>query len=90
MKLSRINPVLNEITQQIENSLADSLKQGFIVDTTAIAVAVDITQVNIQPAKFTIERRAGSPYFENIYFSSAPLRTVLHLELVEKFEKSIL
>jgi len=29
MKLNKINPVLNEITKQIENSLSESLKQGF-------------------------------------------------------------
>lgn len=41
----------------------------------------------IEHADFIIERRAGEPYSENRYFSSAPLRTAEHLALLEEFEQ---
>jgi hypothetical protein len=90
MHLSQVNPVLAEIAEAIENSLAENLKQHYVVDTTTIAVYVDTTKVNITPAKFTIERRADAPFADELYFSSAPLHTDVHLDLVEKFERSLL
>jgi hypothetical protein len=38
---------------------------------------------------FLIERRAGEPYSKNRYFSSAPLRTIDHVRVLEQIEKSI-
>lgn len=38
---------------------------------------------------FTIERRAGMPFSLNRYFSSAPLSTTSHLELLASLEKRI-
>lgn len=90
MRLGKMNAVLDEIAEHIEKSLSLSLKQPFKVETTGVVVNVDLTQSRIVPAKFTIERRAEAPFAENIYFASAPLNTGLHLELVERFEKSIL
>jgi hypothetical protein len=90
MRLAKTNPVLEEIAKTMEHSLSEDLGQGFIVEPTTITVYIDVTQARIGPAKFTIERRAESPFSEKLYFSSAPLHTDIHLELVDKFEKSLL
>jgi hypothetical protein len=90
MQLSRMNPILSEISEQIKQSLGSSMHQEYLVDTVGVTVQVDETQARILPAKFVIARRADAAFFENIYFASAPLRTPLHLELVEKFEASLL
>lgn len=90
MKLATINAVLDEICSEVERYLSANLRQQFVAEPTAILINTDTTQTQFSPAKFTIERRAEAPFFENIYFSSAPLPTSLHLALVEKFEKSIL
>lgn len=37
--------------------------------------------------EFVFERRAATPYSENVYFSSAPLRTSDHMQMLEVFEK---
>jgi hypothetical protein len=42
----------------------------------------------IETADFIMERRAGEPYGENRYFSSAPLTTSDHLTLLEAFEQA--
>lgn len=39
---------------------------------------------------FVIERRAGHPYSENRYFSSAPIRTSEHLDVLGKIEELML
>jgi hypothetical protein len=90
MQLGKMNPVLGEITKYMEDSLSDNLKQGFIADTTGLIVNVDNTQTKITPAKFTIERRADTAFMENIYFSSAPMHSDVHLKFVEKLEASLL
>jgi len=41
----------------------------------------------VDNADFTIERRNGSPYSENRFFCSAPVRTAEHLALLERIEK---
>jgi hypothetical protein len=37
--------------------------------------------------EFTLERRAGHPHSSNVYFTSAPLQTKDHLEIIERLEK---
>jgi|SRR5450432_83266 hypothetical protein len=90
MRLEKMNPVLAEIATYIEDSLSDSLKQGFIVDTTGVILNIDNTQARITPAKFTVERRTDVPFVDNIYFSSAPMHSDIHIKFVEKLEASLL
>jgi hypothetical protein len=42
------------------------------------------------PTPFAIERRVGSPYEENKYFSQAPLKTQDHKAILEQLEKILL
>ena len=48
-----------------------------------------VTYDNVKPSPqpFAIERRVGSPYDQNKYFSQAPLRTQDHVAVLEKLEK---
>ena len=39
-------------------------------------------------SKFIFERREGEPFSRNLYFSTAPLRTKDHLELLALLEKA--
>ncbi len=89
MKLARMNPVLAKITETIIKELGTDLRQDFIVEPNSVKVSVDLTQVRVSPGLFAIERREDIPYSENTYFSSAPLRTKLHMQLVEEFERSL-
>ncbi|MFL9828901.1 hypothetical protein [Rhodoplanes sp. SY1] len=40
----------------------------------------------LRPSKFTLERRIGLPYGDNIYYSTAPFRTKDHLAYLEDLE----
>ena len=42
------------------------------------------------PSDFIFERRSAEPYANNVYFSSAPLRTVDHLQVLEVFEQTLI
>lgn len=90
MNLAKMNPVLSEICEDIERSMAVDFKQSFVAEPVGVIITTDTTQTRFAPTKFTIERRADTPFFENIYFSNSPFRTARHLEWVEKFERSIL
>ena len=59
-------------------------------EPTAILLNVDTSQTKAAPAIFSIERRAEIPFAENTYFSSAPLRSAEHIEIVKAFEASLL
>lgn len=41
------------------------------------------------PINFSLERRAGIPFEQNIYFSTAPLRTDDHVEVLRAIEKAL-
>lgn len=54
---------------------------SFVVDTTSYP--------NRKPIPFTLARRIGVSFDADIYYSTAPLRTKHHLELLEKIEKNL-
>lgn len=48
----------------------------------------DLTGIGLpHPTEFMLARRAGHPYSDNLYFSSAPLSTPDHLGILERLEK---
>jgi hypothetical protein len=77
-----LNPKLNEISEY----LSQNVEQGDIpFQVGAIAFWPDqISKMN--PAPFTFERAGNVPFFENRYYSAAPLPTDKHLELLDKLE----
>jgi hypothetical protein len=85
-----MNPVIEEICEEIQRTVGAGLKQEFVAEPIGLTIHTDVTQTRFAPAKFSIERRADAPFFENTYFSGAPLSTQRHLALVEKFERSLL
>jgi hypothetical protein len=48
--------------------------------------AVGHSELSPMPQPFVVDRRAGSPYAENKYFSQAPLRTQDHRAVLEQLE----
>jgi hypothetical protein len=58
-------------------------------EPTAILMGTDASQRKVVPGRFSLERKAGSPFKENIYFSAAPLQTAAHLELLQSIETTL-
>lgn len=74
------------------NRLLKSL-YGWDLPVMASRVTFNIDPMTLPPqrhANFIIERRGGVPYEANRYFSSAPLPTDAHLELLEIFERELI
>jgi hypothetical protein len=69
----------------------NSYGQPAMFEISGIKLHTDPTQLPaIKPLEFIFERRADKPYFANIYFSAAPLRTVDHMKILEVLEATIL
>ena len=90
MQLAKMNPILSRMAGVLSERTSSDLRHPFTVEPTAILLHVDTAQARTTPATFSIERRNEIPFAEKTYFSSAPLRTVEHVKLVEEFEAALL
>jgi hypothetical protein len=86
LKLSALNPILQPLTNKLSERVSEVLGQRVEFEPTGIVLSPDPSLSKINPAGFTIERRANIPFSENTYFSSAPLRTSDHIELIREVE----
>lgn len=80
---------------ELQESFASAIRQRYgmepEISASRIALSADPTKLPPQtPFEFTIERRAGRPFSENRYFSSATLPTASHLDLLGAFERRLL
>ncbi len=89
LHLARLNAALDGIAKNLTQKVSENMTQEFRFEPTAIVLNADVSNSKIFPVPFSIERRNGVSFSQNTYFSSAPLRTGEHLELIRQFEKSI-
>ena len=82
--------VFNELIRSYNGVLSSLYNQPISTSFYRIDFALDPTEVNLSVnTRFTIERRLGSPFSSNRYHCIAPLKTEMHIELLEKFERSL-
>ena len=84
-RMEFINFVSSQIEKQRESyglTPLEYVASGFML-------SADGTASNLAPVSFTIERRAKQPFKNNLYYSTAPLRTNDHIKLLEDIEASI-
>jgi hypothetical protein len=88
--LDRAFGVFAEFNRSVGAALKGAYGWEYPLETTRIAFGTDPTQMPPhRRAEFTVERRVGVPFSENRHFSSAPLRTPVHLELLASFERFV-
>lgn len=76
-----------EFIRKYEEVLKQAYDWEFPVEAARITFSADRTLMPLHTsADLVIERRAGVPFSENRYFSSVPLGTRTHLELLKTFE----
>jgi hypothetical protein len=78
--LIALNPKLAKLLASISPQI------GNLVEPIGIAIGVD-EGLERKPIPFRFERAEGVSFSENRYYSSAPLQTQDHIELLEEFEK---
>ena len=57
-------------------------------DVNSISVRCDTSGLTgLKPTAFTVERREGAPFRSNIYYSTSPLKTADHLNVLTRMEQ---
>jgi hypothetical protein len=63
-------------------------KRVALYEPSAFTLDVDSTKrASGKLVRFTLERRTGVPFEENVFFSTAPLQTDHHVEFLGELEK---
>lgn len=81
--LVSLNPKLKEISKYVSDNIVGFENTSF--DLGGISFWPDQKRT-INPALFTIERQVNVPFSDRRYFSSAPLETEKHWELLNRLE----
>ena len=86
---TRLN-IFNELISSYNEALAKLYDQSVSVSFSRIEFAFDPLDVKLSVnTRFTIDRRAGSPFSSNRFHCVAPLKTEMHIALLEKFEAAL-
>ncbi|MFO1036900.1 MAG: hypothetical protein U1E45_08650 [Geminicoccaceae bacterium] len=83
---------LDEIASLISKTVSSTYKLELEYVPTRIGFSQDVVNLPSKSAysEFVLERRAGLPFENNRFFSSAPFPTTIHLEVLQAIEKSLL
>ncbi|MHB8131973.1 MAG: hypothetical protein ACYDEX_23680 [Mobilitalea sp.] len=83
--LNIINPKLSKFAKHLTSMIVGHEHHTIDFETSGILFWTDPTIVNL-PGPFRFERLIDVPFSENRYYSSAPLQTEIHLEMLEELE----
>jgi len=84
--LVSLNPKIKELSMYVSDNIVGF--ENTLFEPAGISFLPDQKPTpNINPAPFTLERQVGSPFSYKRYFSSAPLQTEKHWDLLNRFEE---
>ena len=89
LKLSLLHPALQPIANRLSRQTSEVLRHPINYEPIALQIGPDSTQLKVAPSKFSLERRSEIPFNENTYFTTAPLSTSEHIELIRQLEGSL-
>lgn len=81
--LTFVNPKLNTFARLIGSNVAGH--SGVQYELGGISFWTD-QNLAVLPGPFRLERVAGAAFAENRYFSSAPMETEMHLDMLQRLE----
>ncbi len=84
-----LHPMLATTGDAISSAVKQHLKLPYKFHPRGIVFGIDPEEQRIPIPPFTLERRDGIAFSENKYFSSAPVPTRIHLQVVEAFEDAM-
>ncbi len=88
--LDQLHPALSKLAQRLTRRVPEYYGQPLEYEPASTVIAYDPLSIKAGPANFSIERRADTLFKEHKYFSTAPLPTNEHVELLEVFEADVL
>lgn len=87
--LTRIHPAVQRLAEEISKNVSEMVHETLKYELNVFAVDHDQLERKHPIGRFSIQRRENTPFFENKYFSDAPLQTDIHIKLLEQFEAGI-
>lgn len=88
LDLNGLNKAFASVLPKISTTVSGYAQEQFEFQTVAVLSSPDLANVKIGPSLFRVDRLAGTPFQDNKYFSSAPLPTKDHLQVLEEFAKA--
>jgi hypothetical protein len=86
---SKLNPALAKVAEKLNARVPQYFGRQLEYRPSAFAISYDPMSVKNGASQFSIEARAETPYTENKYFSTAPLPTEEHIELLQSLERDL-
>ncbi|HEV2424991.1 MAG TPA: hypothetical protein VGZ29_09210 [Terriglobia bacterium] len=88
--MGSLNAALSGIAERISERVPQFFGREVTYQATAVTISYDALTVKQAPAIFNIERRVETPFAEKKYFSTAPLPTDEHIDMLEDFENELM
>jgi len=88
--LDQLHPALTKLGQRLSTRIPQYYGQKLDYVPGSVVVTYDPLMIKAGPDAFTIERRADTLFSDNKYFSTAPLPTNEHIQMLEAFEADVL
>lgn len=88
-QLSTLNPALSKVAEMLSASVARITGQVLPYDVAQFNFNFDPLESKLIISPFRVERLGNTPYSENKYYSTAPMPTEEHLELLAVFESAL-
>ncbi len=88
--LPKLHPALLKVAQKLSTRVPQYFGHQLEYRPAAFTIMYDPMGIKNGASQFSVERRAETPYSENKYFSTAPLPTEEHIELLQSLEADML
>lgn len=89
LSLSVINPKIQELGEQITDSISRHFHQTLEYGISGISLHFDTRHSRQGLSPLKVERLEGVPYPDKRYYSVAPLPTAEHIKFLEDFEAAL-
>lgn len=90
MKIDRSFPYMANLAQSLTLTQEKYGLRPFEFAFSALQIASDVTMyAGRKPIPFTLARRINVPFDANIYYATAPLKTVDHIAALEALERDL-
>jgi hypothetical protein len=87
--LHKLNPALLKVAQKLSTRVPEYFGYELKYKPSIVAISYDQLAIKNGTAQFSIELRGDTPFAENKYFSTAPLPTEEHIELLQELETEL-
>jgi hypothetical protein len=89
VNMLNLNPVFDEIAAVATSEVEQNFGRRLEYEPAAVSITYDQLSTKFGTAAFTVQRREGVPFKDGKYFSTAPVKTEIHLQLLEKWENAV-